>query len=52
MPVSDIPNLALTIDIRPRQAAYVSGAGTEVLTFCYVVQAADRDGGIYIPPSR
>ena len=44
MTVSDMPHLAVTIDIRPRQAAYVNGAGTEVLTFCYVVQAADRVG--------
>ena len=48
--VSGTPQLGLHIGGRTRPAAYVSGAGTEVLSFRYVVQAADRDAdGIHIP---
>ena len=48
--VTGTPQLGLHIGGRTRPAAYVSGAGTEVLSFRYVVQAADRDAdGIHIP---
>ena len=48
--VTGTPQIGLHIGGRTRPAAYVSGAGTEVLSFRYVVQAADRDAdGIHIP---
>ena len=46
------PQVALTIGARTRQAAYFRGAGREVLSFRYVVQAEDVDtDGISIPPN-
>ena len=41
--VSGAPQLALGIGTATRQANYVSGTGTDSLTFRYAVQAADRD---------
>ncbi len=37
------PQLALEVGANTRQAAYVSGTGTKVLTFRYVVVALDED---------
>ena len=37
------PQLALEVGANQRQAPYVSGTGTKVLTFRYVVVAADED---------
>ncbi len=38
------PQLALEVGANTRQAVYVSGTGTKVLTFRYVVVALDKDG--------
>ena len=41
--VTGTPQLALVIGTETRQANYVSGTGTDSLTFRYAVMAADRD---------
>jgi len=41
--VTGIPQLSMTIGATPRQAAYVSGSGTNALTFTYTVQSGELD---------
>ncbi|SEL60939.1 gliding motility-associated C-terminal domain-containing protein [Chitinophaga rupis] len=41
--VAGIPQLSMIIGAMPRQAAYVSGNGTNALTFTYTVQSGELD---------
>ena len=47
------PSLPLDIGGTPRAAAYVSGTGTDTLTFEYTILSTDQDGnGITVDPSN
>lgn len=49
--VSGAPQLAISIGSETRNAAFLSGSGTETLTFTYVVADGDFDGdGIAVSP--
>ena len=47
-----IPQIALDVNGQTRYAAYVSGGGSSVLTFRYIVTANDEDlDGVIVPAS-
>ncbi|MDA7938832.1 hypothetical protein N9B71_07170, partial [Pirellulales bacterium] len=51
--VTGTPEFPFTIGSTPRNASYVSGTGSNTITFRYIVQAADQDvDGIVVDPTN